>query len=147
MQAWNGNSLHRPAQVKNNHPSENSPRLTSSKDLSPALLERFAVQVYRKMGYQVNHTGHSGDHGIDVYLVNPKKQVELVQCKQWHKPVGEPEVRDLMGAMTHERAVKGYIWAPGGFSNAARQWAKGKPILLMDDGEIENLVESVYNSN
>ncbi len=70
-------------------------------------LEKFAEQVYRKMGYKVKHTGQAGDHGVDVYLINPKQEIELVQCKQWRKQVGEPQVRDLYGAMMHVGAVRG----------------------------------------
>jgi restriction endonuclease Mrr len=133
VKAWNQNV--KSGKVASFHTAE---------DLSPQALEKLAMQVYKQMGYQVNHTGQTGDHGVDVRLVDPNGKVELVQCKQWHKPVGEPEVRDLMGAIVHEKAAKGYIWAPNGFSASAKQWAKGKPILLMDNEEIGRLVESVY---
>jgi HJR/Mrr/RecB family endonuclease len=135
MQAWgNGNR-------NGNSTSQQS----SAKNLSPYDLEKFAMQIYKKMGYVVRHTGHTGDHGVDVRLVDPQGKVELVQCKQWNKPVGEPEVRDLMGAMIHEKAIRGYIWAPGGFSNSARIWAKGKQIVLADEKEISQLVEIAYS--
>lgn len=134
MKAWNRN-------VKDNRAVE----YTSAARLSPYDLEKLALQTYKQMGYRASLTGGTGDHGVDVRLVNPDGQVELVQCKQWNKPVGEPEVRDLMGAIVHEKAAKGYIWAPGGFSNAAKQWAKKKPILLMDNEDIGRLVESAYS--
>ena len=105
-------------------------------------MEDFAKQVYAKMGYKVKRTGQTGDHGVDVHLTNPKQEVELVQCKQWRKPVGEPAVRDLYGAMMHDGAVRGWIWSPSGFSKPAKKWAKGKPIILADDEEIGRLVES-----
>ena len=124
----------------------NKPLFQTAKDLSPDGLEKFAAQTFRKMGYSVVHTGQSGDHGVDVHLTNPNNQIELVQCKQWNKPVGEPEVRDLMGAMMHENAVRGYIWAPGGFSDSARRWAKGKPIVLADNDEIGRIIESIYTN-
>lgn len=74
----------------------------SSLDLSDVELERLAAQVYKKMGYKVQHVGQMGDHGIDVLLTNPNNQKEIVQCKQWNKPVGEPVLRDLYGAMRHD---------------------------------------------
>lgn len=109
-------------------------------------LEEFAAQVYKKMGYGVRHTGQTGDHGVDVLLKNPQKEIEVVQCKQWRKPVGEREVRDLVGAMVHYKAVRGWLWAPGGFSGPARAWANGKPVVLVDDDEIGRLVQSAYHS-
>lgn len=114
--------------------------------LSPYDLEKFAAQVYSKMGYRVTHTGRSGDHGIDVKLINPKGQIEVVQCKQWNKPVGEPEVRNLAGSMVAEKAIRGFLWAPKGFTTGAQRWAKGKPIVLADEREIGRLIESTYTS-
>lgn len=116
----------------------------SARHFSPSHLEKFTAELFKQMGYQVSHTGRTGDHGIDVRLVNPRGEVELVQCKQWTKPVGEPEVRDLAGAMVHEKAVRAFIIAPGGFSASARQWAKGKRIVLADEKEINRLVQSAY---
>lgn len=119
----------------------------SARYLSDVELEKFAAQTYSKMGYTVKHTGKAADHGVDVILYNPQKQLELVQCKQWNKPVGEPQVRDLFGAMGDMKASRGWLWAPKGFSRPARQWAKGKPIILVDDEEIGRLIESAYRSN
>jgi restriction system protein len=112
--------------------------------LSPYELEKFAAHVYNRMGYRVTHTGRSGDHGVDLRLVNPRGQIEIVQCKQWSKPVGEPEVRNLVGAMVHEKAVRGFLWAPLGFTLEAQRWAKGKPLVLADEREIGRIVESVF---
>lgn len=120
------------------------PVFLTAQDLSPLGLEKLAARVYRQMGYRASLTELSGDHGVDVHLIAPNGQVELVQCKQWSDPVGEGVVRDFIGAMVHERAVRGYIWAPGGFSRPARQWANGKPVRLMDNNDIGRLVESVY---
>ena len=112
--------------------------------LSDLELEKLAAQVYKRMGYQVQHVGQTGDHGIDVLLINPNNQKEIVQCKQWSKPVGEATLRDLYGAMMHDQAVRGWIWAPRGFSGPAKAWAKGKPIVLIDDMEINRLIGIAY---
>lgn len=116
----------------------------SARFLTDSELEEFAKQIYGKMEYKVKLTRQTGDHGVDVHLTNPNQEVELVQCKQWRKPVGEPAVRDLYAAMMHTGAVRGWLWAPNGFSKPARQWVKGKPIVLADDEEIGRLVESAY---
>lgn len=116
----------------------------SAMSLSDIELEKLAAQVYKKMGYQVQHVGQMGDHGIDVLLINPNNQKELVQCKQWSKPVGEPVLRDLYGAMMHDRAVRGWLWAPRGFTGPAKAWAQGKSIVLVDDTEINRLIGIAY---
>ena len=112
--------------------------------MSDIELEKFAARVYKKMGYRVQHVGETGDHGVDVMLVNPKNQKEVVQCKQWNKPVGEPVIRDLYGTMGHEGAIRGWLWAPRGFSVSARKWARGKGIELVDDKEIGHLIELAF---
>jgi hypothetical protein len=118
----------------------------SAMSLSDIELEKLAAQVYKKMGYQVQHVGQRGDHGIDVLLINPNHQKEIVQCKQWSKPVGEPVLRDLYGAMMHDQAVRGWLWAPRGFSGPAKAWAQGKSIVLVDDAEINRLIEIAYKN-
>ena len=112
----------------------------SAKYMTDVELEKFATQIFSKMGYKAKRTGETGDHGVDVTLLNPKGQIEIVQCKQWNKLVGEPQIRDLYGAMQHERAVKGWLIAPRGFSEPAKKWSKGKEIELVDDNEISYLI-------
>ena len=112
--------------------------------MSDVDLEKFAAQVYKKMGYRVQHVGDIGDHGVDVLLINPKNQKEIVQCKQWNKAIGEPVVRELFGTMSHEGAARGWLWAPRGFSEPARKWAKGKSIELIDDQEIDRLIRLAF---
>jgi hypothetical protein len=114
--------------------------------LSDIELEKLAAQVYKKMGYKVQHVGQMGDHGVDVMLINPNNQREIVQCKQWSKPVGEPVLRDLYGAMMHDQAVRGWLWAPRGFSGPAKTWAKRKSIVLVDDQEIDRLIGIAYKN-
>lgn len=115
----------------------------SAKYLSEKELEKFSAQVFSKMGYKAQLTSQTGDHGIDVLLINPKGQKEIVQCKQWNKQVGEPQVRDLFGTMQHEKAVRSWLIAPRGFSMPAKRWSKGKQIELIDDEELAKLLQSI----
>ena len=118
----------------------------SAMHLSDLELEKLAERVYKNLGYRVQHVGQTGDHGIDVLLINPNNQKEIVQCKQWSKPVGEAALRDLYGAMMHDNAIRGWIWAPRGFSGPAKVWANGKPIVLVDDAEINRLIGLAYKN-
>ena len=131
---------------QNNSPRDGNRQNQSAMHLSDLELEKLAEQVYRKLGYSVQHVGQTGDHGIDVLLINPNNQKEIVQCKQWSKPVGEAALRDLYGAMMHDQAIRGWIWAPRGFSGPAKAWAQGKPIVLVDDAEINRLIGIAYKN-
>jgi restriction system protein len=133
MAGWQNNSLR-----------DEDRHQQSAIHLSDLELEKLAEQVYKRLGYRVQHVGQTGDHGIDVLLTNPNHQKEIVQCKQWSKPVGEAALRDLYGAMMHGQAVRGWIWAPRGFSGPAKTWAQGKPIVLVDDAEINRLIGIAY---
>jgi HJR/Mrr/RecB family endonuclease len=115
----------------------------SAKYLSEKELEKFSAHLFSKMGYKAQLTSSTGDHGIDVLLINPKGQKEVVQCKQWNKQVGEPQVRDLFGTMQHEKAVRGWLVAPRGFSVPAKRWANGKSIDLIDDEELTRLLQVI----
>ncbi|MBN8582832.1 MAG: restriction endonuclease [Anaerolineae bacterium] len=115
----------------------------SAKYLSEKELEKFSAHLFSKMGYKAQLTSSTGDHGIDVLLINPKGQKEVVQCKQWNKQVGEPQVRDLFGTMQHEKAVRGWLVAPRGFSAHAKRWVNGKSIELIDDEELTKLLQII----
>ena len=111
-------------------------------DLSPEGFEEFVTELFRRRGYKASRVGTHGDHGVDILLRNPNGERELVQCKNWkNKWVGEKEVRDFYGALTHdEEAVRGYIVTTNYFSEPARKWASGKPIDLID---ADQLIEAV----
>lgn len=110
--------------------------VSAIKQMSAMELEEYVAELFRRMGYQASLTPTIGDYGVDVRLVSPQGEKELVQCKQWSRHnnslVGEPEVRDLYGTMTAENAVRGYVVAPYGFTQQAMKWAAGKPVILVD---------------
>ena len=110
--------------------------------LSPTAFEVFVADLFRRRGYEARVVGGDGDHGVDIVVKNLEAERELVQCKRWGgKWIGEPVVRDFYGALIHDGdAVRGYIVTTTFFSKAAREWAKGKPIDLVDG---KKLVESV----
>ena len=51
---------------QNNSPGDENRQKQSAMHLSDLELEKLAEQVYRKLGYSVQHVGQTGDHGIDV---------------------------------------------------------------------------------
>lgn len=104
-------------------------------DISPAEFEKMVVELYSLNGYKAKRTGKIGDHGVDVIVQTPKGENWVVQCKRWRGAVGEPVVRDFFGAMHHEKADQGVLVTTGTFTLQAREWAKGKPLKLVDGSE------------
>ncbi|MEA3337988.1 MAG: restriction endonuclease [Chloroflexota bacterium] len=127
-------------------PTPESPALPEEQDLLPVLQEmspsEFEVwvkELFEERGYWVENTPDSSDHGIDLRIVAPDGTQALVQCKRYSGTVGEPAVRDLYGAMQHEDVNQGYLVTTGRFSQAAEQWAVGKPIELIDGQQLVQL--------
>jgi restriction system protein len=109
--------------------------------LSPSKFEEWSATRLREQGYSVTVVGGQSDHGIDLIAERDGERL-VVQCKRWvgARMVGEPQVRDLFGAMHHERATGAMVITTGLFSEPALAWAKGKPIKLWD---VERLIGSV----
>ena len=101
-------------------------------DVSPAEFEDMTAALYNAAGHKAKRSGKSGDHGVDVVIKAKNGEDWIVQCKRWRKPVGEPTIRDFYGTLQHEKAHQGAIIALSGFSRPAKEWAKGKPIMLYD---------------
>ena len=105
--------------------------------LSPEQFERWCANQLSTAGYVVTNVAGQGDHGVD--LVAKKDDLTtVVQCKRYvgKRQVGEPQVRDLYGAMHDSGAARAMIVTAGEFTPQARAWAEGKPIDLWG---IENL--------
>ncbi len=92
--------------------------------------EEWAATLFRTLGYQVERTSASGDHGIDLLLLKDASR-HVVQCKRWTDAVGEPVVRDFYGSLLHSRAQSGFILTTSFFTSQALAFASGKPISLL----------------
>ena len=105
--------------------------------------EDMVAELYRAMGHQARRTGTSGDHGVDVVVKAKTSEKWVVQCKRWRTPAGESIVRDFYGTMQHEKAAQGAIFATSGFSLAATEWARGKPLVLYNGKDFLRLWDKV----
>eukprot|EP01084_Bolivina_argentea_P076120 137926_1 len=64
-------------------------------------LEFVTASTLRQQGYEVEITGKTADHGVDIIAVAPDGKKGIVQCKKkaWDNvTVGEPEIRDIIAA-------------------------------------------------
>ena len=96
--------------------------------------EQFIAHLFRVKGNEATVVGRGGDHGVDVVIEGSSGQRAIVQCKRWTgKWVDESIVRDLYGAMMHDGPdTRGFLVTTSTFSQAARDWARGKSITLID---------------
>lgn len=125
-------------------PTDISEDMTS---LSPTEFERQIVSLFQRMGYVAEHTGRTGDHGIDLVATSEAAITGgrlVIQCKRYAQGnnVGEPEVRDLYGAVTDARASKGILVTTSDFTTAARRFAANKPLELINGSKLDHLLET-----
>jgi Holliday junction resolvasome RuvABC ATP-dependent DNA helicase subunit len=115
---------------------------TRLQDLPPLDFEAFVGRLFEALGYEVDRTPGTGDHGLDL-LMRKDGLFEVVQCKRWAGNVGEGVVRDFYGALVHSGARSGFLITTGQFTPAAKAFASGKPIRLMDLNDLIELAREV----
>ena len=103
--------------------------------------EHWVAHLFRRAGFQVEVTQASGDHGIDL-VASSQGRLIAVQCKRWDGTVGEPILRDLYGAMMAMNAHSGCLVTTGSITAQAHQFAKDKPISLLDFDSVMEIVQS-----
>lgn len=117
------------------------------RSLSPSEFEYMVVELYNSLGHVARRTGATGDHGVDVVVEASNGEKWIVQCKRWRGTVGEPVVRDFHGVMQHEKADKGAIITTGKFTAQAQDWARGKPITLLEGEEFLERLQRARQSS
>ena len=92
----------------------------------------------------------SKDGGVDGVVKVDKLGLDLiyVQAKRWKKsnPVGEPKIRDFVGALEPEKTKKGVFITTSSFTKDAKSYTKkiGFKIILIDG---DQLTDYMLNSN
>jgi restriction system protein len=115
-------------------------------DLTPHEFENLISNLFQKMGLETKLTRSSRDGGVDVvaYDVRPVLGGRVViQAKRYRHTVGVSAIRDLYGTMMNEGANKGIIAATSSYGPDAYEFAKDKPIELIDGGSLLYLLEQV----
>ncbi len=114
--------------------------LTFIQALTPADFEHFCRVLLEAMGYeQVQVQGKTGDEGVDLTMRYGGVLV-IAQCKRYTGKVGAPALRDFYGTLVHTGAAHGFFLTTSGFTQAARDWAAGKPIQLVGGGQLVTAV-------
>jgi restriction system protein len=109
--------------------------------------EELVGEAYRRKGYAVIESGGGGtDGGVDLILKKGAEKL-LVQCKHWRiDKVGVKVVRELYGVMAAEGATGGVVISLGTFTQEARDFARGKPLELLDGPELLKVIAEVQKT-
>ncbi|MDR3403162.1 MAG: restriction endonuclease [Chthoniobacter sp.] len=96
----------------------------------PIFFERLVMDLLLKMGYggsreeAAQATKASGDGGIDGVINEDRLGLDAVyvQAKRWENSVGEPQLRDFVGALHAHRASKGVFMTTSEFTTSAKAY-------------------------
>jgi len=113
-------------------------------ELDPFEFENLISNLFSKMGFDTKQTRSSRDGGVDAVAFDPRPIVGgkvVIQAKRWSNTVGVSAVRDLYGTMINEGASKGIIVSTSSYGPDAYEFAKTKPIELIDGGGLLYLME------
>jgi hypothetical protein len=101
-------------------------------------LRHLAIQVFSRMGYRIVR---SEEDAKLLRLINPNEKFELFACQQGPDLLELHHVYSLYLEMKRTKAVRGYFWAPAGFTRESIHWAVHRSIVLADRYEIGRLVD------
>jgi len=112
----------------------------------PIFLEKIALDLLAKMGFGgkeilVEHTGKSGDEGLDGIIRQDALGLDLIglQAKRYapdKKPVSREDIQAFVGALHGKQATRGVFVTTGRFTSGAKQYAENVPVRLrLIDGD------------
>lgn len=110
--------------------------------------EHLVREVFEKVfggdGAEVRVTQASRDRGVDAVAFDPdpiRGGKFVIQAKRYNNVVPVSAVRDLYGTMINEGAVKGILVTTSHYGNDSREFAKDKPITLIDGANLVHLFQ------
>lgn len=115
-------------------------------ELNPFEFENLVSNLFSKMGLETKQTRSSKDGGVDAVAYDHRPVLGgkvIIQAKRYKNTVGVTFVRDLYGTMMNEGANKGILVTTSGYGPDAFEFAKNKPIELIDGGGLLYLLNQV----
>ncbi len=110
--------------------------------------EHLVRELFSKMfsgeGAEVKVTQASRDQGVDAVAFDPdpiRGGKFVIQAKRYTKVVPVSAVRDLYGTVHNEGASRGIIVTTAHYGRDAREFAKDKPLTLIDGPHLVHLLE------
>jgi restriction system protein len=131
---------------KTAHMLERQASIESLRALPWKRFEDLLGEAYRRQGYRVQETpGGGADGGVDLVL-RKDGQTILVQCKRWKQPVPVQTIRELYGVLIDRGVTGAKLVATTTFTRDAIAFASGKPIELIGEVALLELIRGVQTS-
>jgi restriction system protein len=108
------------------------------------LIRELFEKEFASSGGEVKVTRASRDGGVDAIAFDPdpiRGGKIVIQAKRYTNTVGVSFIRDLYGTVVNEGANKGIIVTTSAYGPDAYEFAKGKPLVLIDGNNLLHLLE------
>jgi restriction system protein len=108
------------------------------------LIRELFEKEFKTNGGEVKVTQASRDGGVDAIAFDPdsiRGGKIIIQAKRYTNTVGVSAVRDLYGTVMNEGAMKGILVTTADYGPDAYNFAKDKPLTLLNGGNLLHLLE------
>lgn len=108
------------------------------------LIRELFEKEFMSSGGEVKVTQASRDGGVDAVAFDPdpiRGGKIVIQAKRYTNTVGLSAVRDLYGTVMNEGATKGILVSTADYGPDAYDFAKGKPLTLLNGSNLLHLLE------
>lgn len=108
------------------------------------LVRELFEKEFQVNGGEVKVTQASRDGGVDAIAFDPdpiRGGKIVIQAKRYTNTVGVSAVRDLYGTTLNEGATKGILVSTADYGPDAYEFAKGKPLTLLNGSNLLHLLE------
>ncbi len=108
------------------------------------LVREIFEKEFSENGGEVKVTQASRDGGVDAIAFDPdpiRGGKIVIQAKRYTNVVGVSAVRDLYGTVMNEGAMKGILITTSNYGSDAYEFAKGKPLTLLNGSNLLHLLE------
>jgi restriction system protein len=108
------------------------------------LIREIFEKEFSSNGGEVKVNQASRDGGVDAIAFDPdpiRGGKIVIQAKRYTNTVGVSAVRDLYGTVMNEGATKGILVTTSDYGPDSYEFAKGKPLTLLNGGNLLYLLE------
>lgn len=108
------------------------------------LIRELFEKEFAQSGGECKVTRASRDGGVDAIAFDPdpiRGGKIVIQAKRYTNTVGVSAVRDLYGTVVNEGATKGILVTTADYGPDAYEFAKGKPLTLLNGGNLLHLLD------
>lgn len=146
LRAWPGAKLVRPAGPPGG-PSPTEPADTAVHEalriMSWAQFAQLVGELLREQGYSVQEAGARVAEASVHFVLRRGRERRLVQCRHWRAArVGVEALSEFEGVVAAHGADGGLLVTIGEFSEAAQEWARGRPLQLVDGRQLSRWIDA-----